>query len=162
MSGVWARISGRAGRNDYPFLLATAVLMDGTLTDVDEIAEALAEAWTSAEYPESSVEQIVWQTIFGLTGFVEDGKRMAVPVTAPLTLYRGAVDKRKTGMSWTADLEKARWFAGRFAKAFGTGQVWQITVDPESILGHFADRREDEWVLAMDEELEELIVPHRG
>ena len=172
---TWFQISGRAGRNDYPYLLVNAVLMDQTLTDEDEIAEAIESAWTAAEYPENAVSQTVWQVLFGVTGFIDGGVRADNPVTGTITLYRGAIDKRKAGMSWTTSVEKAQWFAGRFmgldrqprglsafhgTKKDAVGRVWQITVNADAILAHFNGRGEDEWVLAMDDELAESIIPY--
>ena len=90
---TWFQISGRAGRNDYPYLLVNAVLMDQTLTDEDEIAEAIESAWTAAEYPENAVSQTVWQVLFGVTGFIDGGVRADNPVTGTITLYRGAIER---------------------------------------------------------------------
>lgn len=168
---VWDELTMRAGRNDYPYLLGNAVLVERTITDLDEIAGALATAWCSPEYPEQSVDPALWQMMFDMTGFVEDGQRIDNPVTGAITLYRGAAENRKAGMSWTADVEKAKWFASRFAaltgerdvepggteKMWTAGKVWTITVFSEWVIGHFTDRNEDEWVIAMTDELAEEI-----
>jgi hypothetical protein len=168
----WAEITRRAGRNDYPFHLATNVLVEPVITDLDEIAAALKASWCSAEYPEKSVSADLWQMIFEMTGFVDDRGRVPNPVVDTITVYRGAITSRKARMSWTGSLDKAIWFADRFAgieahprgvaaymgvKRLQKCAVWELTVERDSVLAHFVDHGEDEWVVAMDDDVESMI-----
>lgn len=46
----WADLSARAGRNDLPAILLTALAM-GALSDPQEIRVGLEQAWTTCEWP---------------------------------------------------------------------------------------------------------------
>jgi MFS superfamily sulfate permease-like transporter len=48
---------------------------------------------------------------------------------APVTLYRGCAPERRFGMSWTTDLDRARWFAERDL-SHGTGNVYVYQASP--------------------------------
>ena len=47
------------------------------------------------------------------------------------------------GMSWTRDLKKAEWFAGRFGK----GYVLEGTAEKKDVLAFFGRRNEEEIVI---------------
>lgn len=152
---TWSEVSARLGRNDLPGTLAIAVFVDKTLTDPSEIAEGIASAWPSAEWPAQAVEPSIWSMLFaeamGPLEYLHDHEvRDRGDLPDQVTLYRGAIEDNMYGMSWTDDLERARWFARRFNGLRDTqvGKVWQITVDADVVLARFQTRRgEDEWVL---------------
>jgi hypothetical protein len=58
-----------------------------------------------------------------------------------LTIFRGG---SKTGISWTLDLEKAKWFAQRMGQL---RPVWQTTVFKDEIVGFTNARSESEVIL---------------
>jgi hypothetical protein len=69
----------------------------------------------------------------------------------PTTLYRGTAHSRwSRGVSWTGDINVARFFAdgGRFGPQGGF--VYTVVAPPDVILGRFNDREEDEYVLDID------------
>lgn len=153
---TWAEHSARLGRNDMPGVLAHAVLVHHTLTDPAEVAKGVTDAWTMAEWPLTALDEGIWWMLFDAAtedplNYLHDGRvvdRAELP--AEVTLYRGAIEGREYGMSWTDDLARARWFARRFNGMRGStdGKVWQVTVDTEVVLARFQDRRgEAEWVL---------------
>ncbi len=89
----------------------------------------------------------MWVDLFDEAGYTVDGQSAPRP-TQPVTLYRGCHHDRRFGMSWTADLERARWFADRDL-GLGPGLVYVTTADPKSLLAFIGDghRRESEYVV---------------
>lgn len=149
MKTTWDSLSARKGRNDLPVALAMAVLVDGVLKDVEEIRTGVEDAWTSAEWPVRLLSTELWQMLFHKTGFIEDGKAATPPES--ITLYRGCVEGRERGMSWTDNLERAQWFGSRFRGNFGAEAVYTVTVPGSALLAHFPTRRnEHEWVVDPD------------
>lgn len=119
----------------------------------------LASAWLHTEYPHAQNQSKIkrafrragWMT--DITGDVND-EHAPGRTTMPLKLYRGTTDKRgKRGMSWTAEPERAVWFAKRWAKNVegtvdaGTGCVWSATVEPSRMYAYFYGRGEAEYVI---------------
>ncbi|WP_191680579.1 hypothetical protein [Janibacter melonis] len=49
------------------------------------------------------------------------------PLSGGGVLYRGAVEERLDGLSWTPDREVAAWFAAQYG-----GSVWQVSAPPAS------------------------------
>jgi hypothetical protein len=47
-------------------------------------------------------------------------------------------------MSWTLDIERARWFAKRYGD---NGKVWKAVIPKERVLACFYDRGEEELVV---------------
>ena len=64
-----------------------------------------------------------------------------------ITLYRGVTAynrDRKKAMSWTVDIEKAKWFAQRYGD---WGEVWKAVAPKERILAYFTARGEREMIV---------------
>ena len=69
-----------------------------------------------------------------------DGQRPA----APVTLYRGAPGRSNgRGMSWTLDVDRARWFAQRWDLTGRSGSVYKATVKPHAILAMMLGGRDE-------------------
>jgi hypothetical protein len=60
------------------------------------------------------------------------------------TMYRGGP---VMGFSWTLDLDRAQWFAKRWG---AQGEVWEATVDKNSVIGYYDGRGEKEVVAVYD------------
>jgi hypothetical protein len=150
-------VFSRAGRADYPALLAHAVFTHGTLTEPEDIAAAIERAWTMPEWPARALDADVWLMLWQMAcagadddAYLHEGvvtPRAELPDT--LTLYRGAAEGHEFGMSWTADIDRARWFAKRFSgHVGGTHSLWKAEVPRDLILARFHESRgEDEWVV---------------
>ncbi|WIB65891.1 hypothetical protein [Curtobacterium sp. MCBD17_040] len=153
MAATWAETAGRLSRNEYPEALAVAALQDETLTEVTEVAAGIEQAWTTAEWPARALSVQLWLYLFERV--IDNGEYLRDAQVRPLTdlpelltLYRGATQQHAVGMSWTDDLDRARWFAGRFNDVGGsTGVVWTVTVPRELVLARFDGRGEREYVL---------------
>lgn len=109
-----------------------------------ELVKALGETWVMSDAPEKHLPRRQWLPIFRKVGFHDGGQRVAPPER--IQLWRGGV--RRTGMSWTADRERAEWFQHRW-DVLQPGKLWTITVGPDRLLARYHDdhRREDEYVI---------------
>lgn len=143
---AWDRITRLVDRNKRPHLLASA-LEDDTLP-WDEYLPAVVDAWTMAESPESHYGAEFWVWHFREAGYFHDGADHQSPA-APMTLYRGCSLGRERRMSWTDDLDTARWFAARVGDSGLHGRVIQAKVQPWRVLAyiHEEGRGESEWVI---------------
>ncbi len=140
-------VAEAGGRNAYPRLLLSW-LTAGQLS-LAGLRLVLVEAWTIPEWPASHLTARVWVSIFREAGFVSDPPDLRPP-SEPLTVYRGATFGRRRGMSWTLDLDRARWFASRSSLLTGrpVGMVFRSSIPPESVLAIMTGgRREAEVVV---------------
>lgn len=156
MSVAWSTVSARLGRNDLPAALVHAVFINNTLTEPEDIAAGVASAWTMCEWPEQAVDQDLWSMLYAYavedlvdSYLHDDDIRGRDDLPEQVTLWRGAIEDRRLGMSWTGDRKRAEWFAHRFdGMTDKVGKVYQVTVDRELILARFEEGRgEDEYVL---------------
>ncbi|MDX1962858.1 MAG: hypothetical protein SFX18_06885 [Pirellulales bacterium] len=73
----------------------------------------------------------------------------ALPPGETFTLYRGVAgttrERQVRGVSWTDDLETAKWFAGRFPY-LANPAVYETTVTPAEIYCFINDREEREYI----------------
>jgi hypothetical protein len=98
--------------------------------------------------------------LFERVGFISDYG--AARPTEPMTILRGVTDTPAwlaRGMSWTTDLDKARWFSHRLdhlldpqLKRLGTitvpqPTVWSAEIAPEGVLALFYEQNELEVVV---------------
>lgn len=101
-----------------------------------------------AHFPERILAPYEWIGMFERAEFSIDGKPTSAP-TEPLTLFRGATEAGREGMSWTSD----RAVAERFATGVpmrALGQVLAATVPPHALLVNLNSREEAEWVAHPD------------
>ncbi len=108
----------------------------------------VGERWPTRRRWASPGEVALWVEMFRAAGFVSD---TGEPKPAlPWTVYRGTVWGRRRGMSWTTDLERARWFAARYAVRHRDGLVFAVDVAPSAVLALVGDpggRNESEVVV---------------
>lgn len=163
-SAHWEEMSGRAGRNDMPYILFNAVA-ERRLTDLAEVAKGVEESWTLAENPlemcgsdpdDRAAAKRLWRDMFGnLAQFGveylhETEVRPIAELPRTITLYRGATDAGKLGWSWTVSFERAHWFATRVSafRGEGTPRVWRVNCPREFVFAKFHEsRHEDEHVI---------------
>lgn len=118
----------------------------------------LADAWVSSENPNQDANcdidmLISWfqqadkKTLMVAEMVAEDYK-VYTSLPDELNIYRGvALGREPNGLSWTADLEKAKWFAHRFDRGDKQGYVETAIVKKEDVLAYFNTRDEDELVV---------------
>lgn len=133
------------------FLRVTHQLSDG------EYWTMLGAIWTDSEN--------IWQNRAGWSVFLKGGQRNLKlrplmmeraertafsALRDTLTIYRGGSTKSRTsartGMSWTLDRTKARWFATRLLPEGHRGLVYQRTVSKQDVVAYFLMRGEEEIV----------------
>jgi len=73
-----------------------------------------------------------------------------LPHDGPFTLYRGAAGRGEQrcvrGISWTGDLERAKWFASRWEDLHDPA-VYTVTLPKSTVLAYVDERKEDEYLL---------------
>lgn len=147
------------GRNALPGLVYD-LYEEGTFDGRDDLlAWALYEAFSSAEFPCRQVDVQDWERWFEQSGFTINGLKADRPSTIP-TLYRASMNEEfgdpVHGLSWTDDLEKAKWFHARNQRLFvGEGQAYLLAVEPEpwmllAQINGESNRNEAEWVLSSE------------
>ncbi|KAB8294532.1 hypothetical protein [Bifidobacterium avesanii] len=164
---ILERPTDKRGRNDMPALLWDAYVNDWL--PLEQFAIGLEDAWVGCEWPGRQVlgsgcgEE--WNEMFEHCGYLENTTISAYPETPPAILYRAAPEFYKTGMSWTDDLEQAKWFNDRNNGYFHIqSRIWTYRPSgTRELLAHFHDpvnsRGEHEWVLNDMEIDEERITP---
>lgn len=86
-------------------------------------------------------------SLFRANGFAYEGEP-AKRQTEPLTLFRGATETTKRGMSWTTDLNVARRFAYDQISGRPVGHVYTTSVAPQWLLAYINEgHSECEWVV---------------
>ncbi len=75
-----------------------------------------------------------------------------LPRRGPYTIYRGVSGRGSAryvkGISWTANLDRERWFASLF-DYLGDPAVFRVTVDETDILGYYNGRNEEEFLVML-------------
>lgn len=163
----WEQISARAGRNDKPALLVTAV-GSGLLSDPREMRIALEDTWTTCEWPGRAAEYDLWRTLFDMV--LEDGTYLDETELSPieklpetLPLYRAAAPGHEHGLSWTTSFDRAHWFATRLGAIAGMPhRIYEIDAPREWVLASFDQtRNEREYLIdltrAEDPQLHEVL-----
>lgn len=116
-----------------------------------DYSELLGYTWTTSENPnqdtnvslESATEMFKSAIPQHMMDEEDYEKFISIPET--ITLYRGVMDGHNPdGLSYTADKEKALWFANRWNKS---GELLTLTVNKSDILAYFNTRNEDEYVV---------------
>jgi len=120
----------------------------------------LISAYTGTRTNLRGWDQRVIVTMFSLAD--RDRLRAAgcpLPCTGPLTLYRGIAGRgparRTRGISWTASLPSACWFAARYPHLENPAVV-SVTVSASEVLCYTNDRKEEEFILMPPEKVRRL------
>lgn len=135
-----------------PYRLTFVKHCDPYLSEKD-LAELFADAWVSTENPNQDVNCPLSYLIKMFKRcdkqYLMQEKDYKVYQSLPetLTIYRGvAVGRNPKGLSWTQNLEKAKWFAHRFDNDEKQGYIQVATAKKEHVLAYFNTRNEDEIV----------------
>lgn len=120
----------------------------------EDLGSLLAYAWTTEENPNKDPNVQLRSVIswfkkadqHAMMSDQEYGKYSSFPKT--MTVYRGvAVGRNPRGLSWTSNMDVAKWFANRFNHGTRQGYVQAAEVKKEHILAYFNSRDEDEIVI---------------
>jgi hypothetical protein len=114
---------------------------------------ALVEAFTACRVNNNSWPLPVLRSLFCTIADRKKLRLIGPPLTSagPFRLYRGVagrgVDRRTAGISWTANLNAACWFAMRFADVLEEPAVYEYMADESEVLCRHNERNEDEYLL---------------
>lgn len=112
-------------------------------------AQLMLHAWSAVETPEMLIPQSLWIRWFRRVGFVSDDGT-ACP-TEPRALYRGCRQRYARRMSWTTDIEIARFFAQddnpHYGRTGGPGVILEARVSPRRILAIVHNARKENEVI---------------
>lgn len=131
-------------RVERPYVLTLG--FDLGVVSLEALRANLGPVWNVAEYPERTMSRTRWRQYFSRIGFTVDGQAAERPL-GPVTLYRGAPQKYRRGMSWTSSLDVARRFAFEGLRRRQVGAVYRATVSPRWILAVTHDREETEHII---------------
>lgn len=118
-----------AGRNEAPRRL---FMIEHGLSE-DDLRRVILDVWQMAEWPVPCIGERAWLRMFRRTGYIsESGKPR--PETCTVAWRGTRLTSRGRGMSWTNDLEQARWFAQRWALSGVDAGVFTALIRPHAIL----------------------------
>lgn len=132
-----------------PYLLTFIKFAEPYLS-LEDFSSLLAKAWVISENPNQdinvSISKIIKMFKKADKKYLMDEQEFEIYNNLPETFiaYRGVSKRRNPkGLSWTINLEKAKWFSNRFGK----GYVQQATINKNDVLAYFNSRGEDEIVV---------------
>jgi hypothetical protein len=102
-------------RNHGPYLLWHHAIWHKI--EAATVAATIGSVWSGAEWPQHYLPRKYWLELFEVAGYTEDGEPADRPAE-PVRLWRGSEHRYRRRFSWTADRDRAEWFANRWA---GTG-----------------------------------------
>ena len=118
-----------------------------------DLAELFADAWVSTENPNQdancSIHYLVKMFKKCDKKYLMTEKDYEVYQSLPdeFTIYRGvAVGRNPNGLSWTQNLDTAKWFSHRFDREDKQGYIQMLTAKKDRVLAYFNTRGEDEIV----------------
>lgn len=137
----------------YPFL------------EKDVYSEWLADCWSGMEFPhQHPVKRLVSMFKRANQEKLMDAeeKKIYDELAPRINVYRGTQSSKAKvrGLSWTFNLEKAKWFAERWKKL--NGKVYVASITKKHVFAVFTGRGEDEIVLNPMQlrEVEEVTEEH--
>ncbi len=135
-----------------PYRLTFIKYCEPYLSEKD-LAELFADAWVSSENPNQdancSISYLVKMFKKCDKRYLMQKEDYKVYQLLPdtFTIYRGvAVGRNPKGLSWTQNLETAKWFAKRFDRDEEKGYIQTAIAKKENVLAYFNTRDEDEIV----------------
>lgn len=141
-AAAFEEVEKRVGHERAAHVLLKAAQAGAFSTN--DLAAALTSAWTGDGKVSSMLSLESWRFLFTKAGYAQDGVHAERP-TKPMRLYRGATVEGKHGMSWTSDLDTARFFT--IPTDGDEGTIWTATFEPEHLLAHITARDEHEYVV---------------
>ena len=150
-----------------PYLLTVLKFVKPYLSLAD-FSNILSYAWTSSENPNKDVNVnintlIKWFKEADKLSLMDKEEYITYQnLPNELVLYRGISTKSNPkGISWTRNLETAKWFANRFS--ISNNYILKAKVTKKDMLCYFNSRNEDEVIIntknIKTEKIRELITP---
>lgn len=118
---------------------------------IEDASKFLADMWVTVEFPnnDKNISPLHFIKLFKLADKFKmmNEKDLAFYMALPETIvvYRGVGENGKTrALSWTTDINVAKWFANRWDKK---GEVYKAKINRDDVLACFFDRGEKEVVV---------------
>jgi hypothetical protein len=118
-----------------------------------DLAELFADAWISTENPNQdpncSISFLIrmFQRCKKEYLMTEEDYKVYQSLPETFTVYRGvAIGRNPGGISWTQNLETAKWFSQRFDNDNEKGYILTATINKKDVLAYFNSRGKDEVV----------------
>ena len=119
--------------------------------------EALVAAFTGCTVNHSEMPLRIIRIMFRAADRAKLRGLYPLEGTGPFTLYRGVSGKgaarRVRGVSWTDDLDKAKWWANRLSILYEHPAVHEVVVPAKHILLFTNERNEREYIVALPPEI---------
>ena len=137
---------------EKPYVLGFLKFAAPNLSKAD-FSTILADAWIRSEQPnhDPNLSQSKLLAMFRAadpTILMTDKERESLDALGDtITVYRGVHSGKSNGiraLSWTLDMDKAEWFAGRYGRQ---GKVFEAKIEKKHICALFLDRGESEVIL---------------
>lgn len=137
---------------EKPYVLGFLKFAAPKLSKAD-FSTILADAWIRSEQPnhDPNLSQSKLLAMFRAadpTILMNDEERERLDALGDtITVYRGVHSGKSNGiraLSWTLDMDKAAWFAGRYGRQ---GNVFEARIEKNHICALFLDRGESEVIL---------------
>ncbi|MBM4574821.1 hypothetical protein GS896_27575 [Rhodococcus hoagii] len=103
------------------------------------IAALASDVWKSKP-DQNVVRHDLWREMFTIAGYTHDHRRARRPLLGQ-TLYRGASECNREGLSWTTLPSVAEHFAD-YRQRTGRGVVWIAKIPAKRLLAAYSDERE--------------------
>lgn len=122
----------------------------------DDLSEALSAAWTTSENPNMDSDMTKAQAVrlFQICNpeklMNEDDYEVYKQLPDELIIYRGLGILNANNikaLSWTLDIEKAKWFANKFDFGKGAGKVYRAKIKKKYVYAYYNDRHEAEVIV---------------
>lgn len=119
-----------------------------------DFSSLLADAWVSSENPNQDVNVSVGMAAHWFRQADKkilmdaDDYKIYNELPEEFLLYRGvSIGRNPKGLSWTRNIETAKWFAHRFDTDKKQGYIQMATAYKKDVLAYFNSRGEDEIVI---------------
>jgi hypothetical protein len=111
----------------------------GQISDRD-LPALIPDTWLYVDWPERIIGVGKWVRLFRAAGFLSIPYGLSRPDSA-ITVFRGATAERRTGMSWTTDVDRADQFRQRHSWHAPTA-IYRAVVMPDAVLALLERRGE--------------------
>lgn len=133
-----------------PYLPAFFKFASGYMSEKD-YSMFLAEMWITVEFPnyDKNISALQFVKLFKKANkkflMTEEDLKYYDDLPETITVYRGVGHGANVhALSWTTDIEKAKWFSQRWSE---DGAVYSAEIDKKDILAYFSTRGESEVVV---------------
>ena len=119
--------------------------------DDETFNEAIREVWIDSENARQI--RLGWRSVWARARLLESERSVLAAMPELLTIFRGVRNRKAwRGVSWTLDVETARWFATRFSD---TRVLVSGAVNREFIKAYLTERDESE-VIVLPEQVQNV------